>query len=111
MKEDNNKESETKPMFIPILKEAFQLVFQNEHNTLIRNKIGYLLLTQRTKPARRCESQLDRSVLFSQSTQSQYSTAFGISRVFYRNFRIIRISRNPNRGQPQLVRIPEVLLQ
>ncbi|GBN33664.1 hypothetical protein AVEN_274770-1 [Araneus ventricosus] len=46
----------------------------------------------------------------SQSTQSQYSPAFGISRVFYRISRIIWTPRNPNRGQPQLVRIPGVLL-
>ncbi|GBN67996.1 hypothetical protein AVEN_15909-1 [Araneus ventricosus] len=40
----------------------------------------------------------------------EYSTAFGLSRVFCRISRIIRISRNPNKDQPQLVRIHWILL-
>ncbi|GBM09253.1 hypothetical protein AVEN_59233-1 [Araneus ventricosus] len=86
-------------MFIPNLKETFELVFKKEYSTLTsKNKICYLLLTYGTKPARRCESPLPLPVL----SHNLCSTAFNISRVFYRIF------RNPNRGQPQLVRIPEI---
>ncbi|GBL75790.1 hypothetical protein AVEN_155077-1 [Araneus ventricosus] len=86
-------------MFILNLKEVFELVFKNEHSTLISRKNSYLLLPSTCL----CESPCALRAP-SRSTQSQYSIAFDISRVLY------RISQNPNKGQPQLVRILGFLL-
>ncbi|GBO05004.1 FYVE, RhoGEF and PH domain-containing protein 6 [Araneus ventricosus] len=49
-------------MFIPNLKEAFELVFKNEYNILIsRNKLGYLLFTLNLFAIVPCKSQLSLS--------------------------------------------------
>ncbi|GBM16958.1 hypothetical protein AVEN_270988-1 [Araneus ventricosus] len=91
-------------MFIPKLKEVFEVVLKNERSTLMsRNKLRYILFTLNLFATVPCESPHALSIRFHRAPES-IPTAFGISRVFY------RIPRNPNRGHPQLVQIPGVLL-
>ncbi|GBN58669.1 hypothetical protein AVEN_32232-1 [Araneus ventricosus] len=67
-----NYESETKLMFIPILKEVFELVFKNECSTLIsRNKLRYLLFTLNWFATVPCESPSAFSVHFHKAPNTQ----------------------------------------
>ncbi|GBN00798.1 hypothetical protein AVEN_131511-1 [Araneus ventricosus] len=94
-------------MFTPNFKEVFEWVFKNERSTsMSRNKPGYLLFTLNSFATAPCESPRALSVRFHRAPRALDSAAFGISREFYQIFRIIRIPRNPNRGQTQRVRIP-----
>nr|GBO06856.1 Histone-lysine N-methyltransferase ASH1L [Araneus ventricosus]GBO06858.1 Histone-lysine N-methyltransferase ASH1L [Araneus ventricosus]GBO06863.1 Histone-lysine N-methyltransferase ASH1L [Araneus ventricosus] len=71
---------------------------------LNRNKLGYLLFTLNMFATVPCESPLAVSVRLHRAPRVDTLLHLGIARVFY------RISRNENRGLPQLVRIPGVLL-